>query len=380
MTGALETLADFMDTALPGLGVSGIDCVVWQDHKEIFRHTAGYGDVEAKTPVARDALYNIYSASKVITCVAAMQMVERGALLLTQPLSAYLPEFEHMQVKRGTFCVAPAQRAIRVVDLFTMSAGVSYELDTPEMRRLTAETGGDFSTRDFVGALAREPLLFEPGEGWNYSYCHDILAAVIEVVSGLPFGEYLQRNIFLPLGMEDAGFSVPEGKRARLAPQYEYDPATLGLRRISRDCRGAAGRRHESGGGGLIMGSGDYMRFADALACGGVGKSGARILSEAALRLMSANHLAGGALEDFRGMVPNPGIGYGLGVATVTNPVAAYSLVPAGCYYWGGMGGVQNLFDPVNRLSYFVAQHTINSPKERLSPYMWNILYSGLTG
>lgn len=380
MTSAFKNLARFMDTALPDLGVSGIDCVVWQDHHEIFRHTAGYGDVEAKSPVARDALYNIYSATKVITCVAAMQLVERGELLLTQPLAAYLPEFEHMQVKRGTFSITPAQKAIRVVDLFTMSAGVSYELDTPEMRKLIADTRGDFSTRDFVRALSREPLLFEPGESWNYSYCHDILGAVIEVVSGLSFGEYLQKNIFEPLGMEDAGFSVPEEKRARLAPQYEYNPATLTLTRISSDCRGAAGKRHQSGGGGLIMGAGDYMLFADALSCGGVGKSGARILSESALRLMSTNHLTGGVIESFRSMVPNPGIGYGLGVATITDPVAACSLVPAGSYYWGGIGGVQNLFDPVNRLSYFVAQHTMNSPKERLSPYMWNILYSGLSG
>ncbi|HWS42718.1 MAG TPA: serine hydrolase domain-containing protein [Pseudoflavonifractor sp.] len=380
MANGFENLARFMNTALRELGLSGIDCIVWQDHRELFRHTAGYGDMEAKVPVAQDALYNIYSASKVITCVAAMQLVERGELLLTQPLSAYLPEFEHMQVKRGTFCITPAQRAIRIVDLFTMSAGISYELDTPEMRKLTADTGGDFSTRDFVGALAREPLLFEPGEGWNYSYCHDILGAVIEAVSGLSFGEYLKKNLFEPLEMEDAGFTVPAEKCGRLAPQYEYDSTTGAVARISCDCRGAAGRRHESGGGGLIMTAGDYILFADALACGGVGKSGARILSENSLRLMSRNHLAGDALKDFRAMVSNPGIGYGLGVATFTDPTAACSLVPEGAFYWGGIGGVQNLFDPQNRLSYFVAQHTMNSPKERLNPYMWNILYSSLTG
>lgn len=380
MTGSFETLARFMDTALPTLGVSGIDCVIWQDHHEIFRHTAGYGDMESKTPVAKDALYNIYSATKVITCVAAMQLVERGELLLTQPLAAYLPEFEHMQVKLGTFSIVPAQRAIRVADLFTMTAGISYELDTPEMRKLIADTNKDFSTRDFVRALAREPLLFEPGEGWNYSYCHDILGAVIEAVSGLSFGEYLRKNIFEPLGMKDAGFSVPEEKRARLAPQYEYNPATAALTRITGDCRGAAGKGHQSGGGGLIMGAADYILFADAMACGGVGKSGARILSERALRLMTSDHLSGPTREGFRKMVPNPGVGYGLGVAVITDPTAACSMVPAGSYYWGGIGGVQNLFDPVNRLSYFVAQHTMNSPKERLSPYMWNILYSGLTG
>lgn len=370
-------LEAFMDRAMEGLNVSGIDCIVYQDHQELFRHSAGYSNLEERTPMAPDALYNIYSASKVITCTAALQLVEQGKLLLQDPLSAYLPEFAHMKVKRGTFQLQPAQKEIRIADLFSMTAGISYELDTPAMRALKQRTGGDFSTRDFVGALAEEPLLFEPGESWNYSYCHDILGAVIEVVSGLSFGAYLKANIFDPLGMADTGFSVPEEKLGRLAPQYEYTRATGAVRRITSACQGAAGLRHESGGGGLISTTADYILFADALACGGVGKNGARILSPAAIRLMSSNHLAGPCLDRFH-MMASPGVGYGLGVATIMDPAAAYSFLPKGSFYWGGIGGVQNLIDPENRLSYFVAQHTMNSPKERLNPYMWNTLYAEL--
>lgn len=378
MSNRFENLKHFMDRSISQLGVSGIDCIIYQDHRQIFRHQAGYKDIERKTPVTPGTMYNIYSATKVITCAAAMQLVERGELGLADPLCCYLPEFESMKIKNGTFSIAPAKKKIRIVDLFTMSAGLSYELDTPELRRLTADTGGDFTTRDFVGALAREPLLFEPGEGWNYSYCHDVLGAVIEVVSGMSFGEYLRANIFDPLGMEDAGFFPPEEKRRRLAPQYEYDTEKRSVAKIKSDCLGAAGLRHESGGGGLIMTAEDYVLFADALACGGVGKSGARILSENTIRLMSRNQLKGKCLEDFRKMVPTDGVGYGLGVAMITDSAAALSLAPEGAFYWGGMGGVQNLIDPLNKISYFVAQHTINSPKELMNPNMLSILYSGV--
>ncbi|MGO8694380.1 MAG: serine hydrolase domain-containing protein [Rectinemataceae bacterium] len=366
-----------MDT-IPRLGVSGIDCIVYKDHREIFRYAAGYSDIENRLPVSDDALYNIYSATKIITCTAAMQLLERGKLLLTDPLHAYLPEFKDVKVKYGAFVIGAAKRQIRILDLFTMTAGLSYELDTPEMRKLIAETGGDFSTRDFVKALAKEPLLFEPGEGWNYGYCHDVLGAVIEVVAGMPFGEYLRKNVFDPLGMGDTGFPIPEEMRGRIAPQYEYDNDARSVSRISTDCLGAAGLRHESGGGGLISSTEDYILFADALACGGVGASGERIIAENTINLMRRNQLKGQCLEDFKRMVLSDGVGYGLGTAVITDSTAACRLVPEGSFYWGGLGGVQDLIDPANRLSYFVAQHTIRSPKRLIEPYMLNILYSSI--
>ncbi|WP_251551210.1 serine hydrolase domain-containing protein [Neobacillus muris] len=372
-----EDLKHFMDT-VNELGVSGIDCIVYQDHNMIFRHAAGYSDIENRIPMQPNALYNIYSATKIITCVAAMQLVEKGKLLLNDPLYFYLPEFKDMKVKSGTFVIKPAKQHIRVVDLFTMCAGLSYELDTPEMRKLIAETSRDFNTRDFVKALAKEPLLFEPGEGWNYSYCHDVLGAVVEAVSGMSFGEYLKKNIFDPLGMEDSGFSVPEEKRGRIAPQYQYSYETESVVRVSSDCIGAAGLRHESGGGGLITTAEDYILFADALACGGIGKNGSKIISENAINLMRRNQLKGKCLSDYREMVVSEGIGYGLGVSVVMDAAAAFRLVPENSFSWGGLGGVQVFIDPANKLSYFVAQHTLYSPKHLIEPKMLNILYSSI--
>lgn len=375
MTHTYQDLAHFMDT-VPRFGVSGIDCVLYRNHREVFRHQSGFSNLEDKLPMVPDALYNLYSASKIVTCAAALQLVERGLMLLSDPLHAYLPEYEHMSVKYGTFATSPAKKQIRIIDLFTMSAGLSYELDTPHMRALIKDTGKDFSTRDFVKALAKEPLLFEPGEGWNYSYCHDVLGAVIEIVSGLRFGEYLKKNVFDPLGMADTGFSVPEDKKARLAPQYYYDRETASVSRITSDCLGAAGLRHESGGGGLISTTEDYILFADALACGGVGKSGARILSPAMINLMRKNQLDEKRLVGYRAMGMPPGAGYGLGVSVVTDAALAATMTPESVFAWGGIGGVQALINPGNQTSYFVAQHTFAAPVEKYKPHMWNIYHA----
>jgi len=374
-----DALKNFMDKRFEELGLPGIDCIIYQDHKEIFRHQAGFSDIEEKTLIAPNTLYNIYSATKVIVCVAGMQLVEKGQMLLSDPLYKYLPEFEKMQVKYGTFVATPAKKHIKVRDLFMMTAGLSYDLDMPQVRKLREETNGDFNSRQFVRALAKEPLLFEPGEGWNYSYCHDVLGALIEVISDQSLEEYLQENIFKPLGMKDTHFFLPEEKKKRLAPQYQYDANSKSAIRITDDCLARAGSRHESGGGGLIMSLEDYILFADALACGGIGKSGKKIISQRSIDLMRANHLEGKAMEDYRRMVSAKGTGYGLGVSTVFNSAASFTLVPEGAFKWGGLAGAQNLIDPTNRLSVYVAQHLVFSPKKYHIEQMKNIIYAAIT-
>jgi len=371
-----------MDTLIEKLGLPGIDCVVYQDHKEIFRYQAGYADLEAKVPPATDALYNIYSGTKMITCTAAMQLVEQGRLHLLDPVSKYLPEFAEAQVKYGSFMVLPAKKHVRILDLFCMTVGLTYDLDTPGMRKFMEDTGGDFDCRDFVRALAKEPQLFEPGEGWSYSYAHDILGVVIETISGMSLGEYFEKHIFAPLGMKDTCFTVSEEKRDRLAPQYMYDLANGTVERIKTDCIGRLGTRHESGGAGLISSTEDYILFADALACGGVGANGTQIISKRSIDLMRTNRLSGKYLEEFMtigaAVGSAAGIGYGLGVGVFYDSVAACTLVPQGTFYWGGIGGVQNLVDVENRVSYYVSMHSVRNPTALIRPYMLNTLYGSI--
>ncbi|MCL2217104.1 MAG: beta-lactamase family protein [Defluviitaleaceae bacterium] len=377
MSDKFSRLREYMDETMEKTGLPGIDCIIYQDHKEIFRHAAGYMDIENKIPPAPGALYNIYSATKVITCVAAMQLVEQGRLLLIDPVHKYLPEFEHMQVKYGTWALKPAASPILVVDLFRMTAGISYDADTPHLKKLKDDTNGVYTTREFVQALAKEPLMFNPGQGYNYGFCHEVIGAIIEVVSGKSFGEYLKENIFDPLGMKDSGFIVPEEKKSRIAPQYYYNEATNTVTKI--DIKSLAANnsdKYESGGGGLIMPAEDYILFGDALACGGVGANGARIISKNSISLMAKNQLKGKPLEDFINSGSIEGYGYGLGFGVVYDQAAALSLRPEGVFSWGGIGGVQNVIDPINRLSYYVSRHLVLGPKDGVGPYMLNILYS----
>jgi len=377
MASNFDDLKIFMDSAIEKHGLSGIDCIIHQDYKEIFRHTSGFADMEEKTPIAPGSIYNVYSATKVITCVAAMQLLEKGQMLLTDPLYAYLPEYKDMLVKHGSLYILPAKKHIKVFDLFAMTSGISYERDTPAFKKLNEETGGDFSSREFMKAYAEVPLEHEPGEGWNYGYSHDVLSVLIEVISGMTFGEYLKKNIFEPLGMKDSDFYLPDEKRARRIPQYAYNPTDGSVVRTSDECLGQAGKRHESGGGGLIMASEDYMLFADVIANGGISANGERIISHESIGLMSENHLSGKQLEDYRKIMP-AGNGYGLGVNVVMDPKANKTLVPAGTFGWGGAGGVQCSFNQKYRLSYYVAQHLFLSPKHLLQPHMMNIVYANL--
>lgn len=374
----MEQMRRFMDEAVQRLGIPGIDCIIYQNHEEVFRHAAGDSEPETGTPVKKDALYNIYSATKPITCVSALQLVEKGELLLEDPLYAYLPEYKDMWVKLNAFRTVPARKHILISDLFSMQAGFGYDYNVDSLLRLREETDLDFSTRDFARALAEEPLMFEPGEDWNYSFCHDVLAAVVEVVTGKTISAYMKEHIFDSLGMKDTGFTVPAEKTHRIAPQYHYDVRTGDITRIGSSCHAPFGTRQESGGGGLVSTTEDYTLFADALACGGVGKSGARILSPNTIKLMHTNRLHGKSLESYYNMKP-AGMGYGLGVANFDDPAAACAIVPKDSFYWGGIGGVQNLFDPVNKLSYVVTQHLVSGPKWKLNTPMWNILYADPT-
>ena len=369
-------LNEFLDEAVPRVGTSGIDCVIYQNHCQVYRHASGYMDVKNQIPVAPNALYNIYSATKIMTSVALMQLLEKGKLQLREPLELYLPEFSNMKVKYGTFTLLPAANKIRIIDLLKMTSGISYDSDSPSIRELLqTHPRASVTNALFVKAISREPLQFEPGTHWQYGYNCEILGRLIEVISGETLGNYMKKNIFEPLGMTDTGFYVPEEKKKRIAPQYVYDPSTHGLSQISSETWSVLG---ESGGGGIITTVDDYITFADAIACGGVGKTKNRILSENSIKLMGENQLNETCLEDFHKVKPDMGIGWGLGMSVIFDPSAALTLAPAHSLSWGGLGGCMNQIDPVNKLSLFVAMHAISAPKDKFLPNILNILYSHL--
>lgn len=375
-----QKLTAFLDT-LPGLGIPGGECIVQAGYETVYRHRVGYADREKQIPLAGKERFFLYSCSKLITCTAAMQLFEKGAFLLTDPLYEYLPEYRHMTVRtargNGEERLRPAGNPITVGDLFAMTAGFDYDLTAPEIAAVQEKTEGRAPTREVVRALAARPLCYEPGERWQYSLGHDVLGGLIEVISGRPFGQYLQNEIFDPLEMSGSGFPTRPGIMEGMMAQYRRNEETGEAVRIPLENEYIFGTEYESGGAGLISCVDDYARFAAALANGGTGANGARILGRHTIDLMRENRLSQRQRMDFD-WVRFRGYGYGLGVRTMVDRAEGGAPSPKGEFGWAGAGGAYVLIDPANSLSMFYAQHMRKNLEEYVHPRLRNILYACL--
>ena len=257
-----EKLTEYLDSLKEGYGVPGLDCQVMKDHQVLYRHSAGTSDFLGKRPVTGRELNDLYSGTKVVTMAAVLQLVEQGRLRLDDELCQYLPEFEHMMVSdvyplvgengfpawpdENTPC-HPARNKLYIHDLMSMTAGFSYDLDAAPIKAVLAENPLA-TTREVVAAMAKMPLLFEPGTHWSYGLGHDVLAAVIEVVTGESFGEYLRKHIFQPLGIADATLYFPPEGRKRQFAQFAVDFQTQRVVKAGTDNRFRLSPLYESGG------------------------------------------------------------------------------------------------------------------------------------
>ena len=332
--------------------VPGCDVIVYHEGKPVYRYIAG--------DTKENALYNLYSCSKPITATAAMQLVEQGRLGLDDPVSKYIPAYaDAFVIEDGEKVVVGDTMTVR--HLFTMSAGLTYNMNTPAIRAVR-EQNPNATTRQMVEAFVAEPLAFRPGDKFNYSLCHDVLAAVVEAASGESFGDYLQKHIFAPLGMTDIGFSPSKEQTERIADQYRVDgntkeiiptDKTVGVFRLSR--------RYESGGAGLFASAEDYGRFAAAMSLGGVSADGVRILQPETVAMMQTPQLGEYVRNDAFGCAAGPGYGYGLGVRTLVNKNEGQRS-SIGEFGWDGAAGSYILMDPAARVAIVYTQHVHNWP------------------
>ena len=379
----MQRIAEFLDGLVAAGKVPGCDCVVYRDHEQVFRHMAGTSDFDRTVPVCENDLYRCYSITKVMTATAAMQLVEQGLLDPLAPVSDYLPEYAHLTVKKDGKLV-PAEEVLRVWHLFSMTGGMNYDFDAEEIQSCVRASGGLANTRELVAAMAKMPLDFEPGERYQYSLCHDVLGAVIEVISGLTLEEYFQKHIIQPLGMKNTTMLPSEDQLAHLAFLYDLDPETKTLKpydpRILND---RLSPNYLAGGTGLYSCPGDYILLADALACGGVGRNGARILKEATVKRMQQNLLGAAQLKSFRtgeaaeGRFEPYGYGYGVRVRMIPSPAGC----PVGEFGWSGAAGSYLLIDPINRLSFFYTMHVRRTRASwEIAPVIQETIYKSLNG
>lgn len=363
-------LTEFIDSLKDTYGIPAADCAITKDHEVVYRHMTGYSDYENTKPLTDRTIFRLFSATKLVTVTAVLQQIERGNLHLYDEVRKYLPEYNTMLVSddfkfefpirwpKSTDKCHYAHNAIRIIDLLSMTAGLSYDTDSYEEREIREKSGNQASTREVVAALARMPLVYEPGTRYSYGLCHDVLAAVIEVVTGQRYSEYLKENVFEPLGIRDMYFHWDKDPEIsnRICALYRGEFGSDVIR--PDDGEMTAGfkitENYESGGAGLAGTVSDYSRLVDALCNGGVGANGNRILKEETVRMLSVPYTTGQMSKDFNA-TGNKGYLYGLGVRVLVDKNASKS--PVGEFGWDGAAGAYMLVDPVNHISIFYAQH-----------------------
>lgn len=347
--------------------VAGIVTLVARDGKIVDVHAVGLQDIDKNVAMKTDSIFRIASMSKPITSVAIMMLYEEGKLLLTDPVSKFIPAFKSSRVLEGTDASAApvaARRAITIRDLLTHRSGITYGFLNGGLvgggYRKNGVTDGLTTTtmtiEEGINTLAAEPLVTQPGAAFNYSLSTDVLGRVVEVASGQPFDVFLRERIFKPLKMIDTGFVVPEAKWSRFVTVYSpdgkggirpmNDPESFGNTNMSPWASYKEGKTYFSGGAGLASTASDYARFGNMLVNGG-SLDGVRLLSPKTVELMTSSHTAD---------LPHPigfiggGKDWGLGWQVVTDLGATQTLGSEGMYGWSGIYGTNFWVDPKEKL------------------------------
>ena len=378
----LEKLTQLMNAKVEdGTMVGGMG-VIARNGKIIYSQTYGQADREAGKAMTDDAIYRIYSMTKPITGVALMMLYEEGKFRLNDPIAMYIPEMANLQVALSTAgtgivsdgttsttigsgdesLVGQTRKPTRqptIRDLMTHTAGLTYGVfGNTEVDQAYRKAGllGDMDLKEFVTALGKLPLQYDPGSQWHYSVSVDVQGYLVEVLSGMKFSEFLQQRIFGPLDMKDTAFKVNEGNKDRLTQLYKpkgvtadnyFSPATGSGLEVADAFISAGyiyGGKFESGGGGLIATARDYLRFSQMMLNGGE-LDGVRILSPKTVDLMTTNHIGDMGLGFGR-----KGVGFGLDFAVVLNPGEVGEVSSAGEYNWDGAAGTRFWIDPQEQL------------------------------
>ena len=396
--GRLERITDHIERNYiePGKIAGCQVSVARHGHLAYFR-SFGLMDRERNRPTRDDTIYRIYSMTKPITSVALMTLYEQGHFQLNDPVSRFVPSWKDHRVwtagEGDTMSTEPAHRPVSFRDVLTHMAGFTYGGGLPGVgvqhpidhiyRGLKVRSfGSQDSMQVFLDKLGQVPLRYQPGTAWMYSLATDVCGALVEIISGKPFAEYLQETIFEPLGMKDTAFFVPPEKQDRFAANYQRMPdKTLKLIDDPETSHYLADPGFKSGGGGLVGTSADYLRFCEMLRRGGE-LDGQRVIGPRTLELMHMNHLPGGqdltqvALGTFS-ETANEGVGFGLGFASTQGQVQTGTL-GAGDYYWGGAASTIFWVDPKEDLCVVFMTQLMPSGTFNFRGQLKSIVYSSI--
>ena len=412
-----QKITNHFNTYVKNGSLPNVSILIKKDNKEIYRHANGYADLENKISINQKSVYRIYSMSKPVTGVAIMQLVENGKLRLNDKVSKYIPAFKDTKVINLDFqdYVVKPKREITIRDLLTHTSGLTYSWagETPVHNiyrkynirpyyfgALDSEISKfPGNTCQFAAAAASAPLLHDPGEKWSYGINMDVLGCVVEVISGMTFADYLQKNIFKPLGLKSIGFSVNPKDKGSFTTLYTSGlfsrdgevvaPSGLNTAELmfSKDLRSIDSFNKSpylestsslyDGGSGLVSNIDDYSKFAEMLLNGGI-LDGVRVLSEASVNLMSRNHLSNEILSDGASFGID-GVGFGLTMAVLMDAGISGTYSTDGEFSWGGAASTIFWVDKKNSITATLMTQYMPSDKYPLREELKTLLYSGLS-
>ena len=367
--------------------VAGMVNLVMRNGKVVHYQAHGSKGATDDRSLEKDDLFRIYSMTKPITAVAAMQLYEQGKFQLSDPVAKFVPELKDVKVLNANGQLEDQDAPMTMHQLLTHTTGLSYgfaaQVDLVDQAYMRADIWAAKDLDEFAQRVAKLPLKFQPGREYHYSIAVDITGLVVQRLSGQPFDEYLRENIFKPLGMQDTFFEVPENKMSRFLPNHVINPQTGALMDVAKvpadnplaiffkPRPNVAMNDYESvglfsGGGGLVSTAMDYARFAEMMRNGG-SLGGTRILSPKTVDYMAQNHLKpsmrmGGIGEQPTTDGNTSGVGFGLGFGVITNPAYTGVIGSAGEFNWGGAAGTVFWIDPVEEIVVVSMIQLMSSP------------------
>lgn len=378
----LRRIAPMVQRHIDDKDFAGAVTVVARKGKVVHFETHGMADVEEKKAMNRDTLFVLASMTKPVTAVSILMLLEEGKLVLSDPISKFIPEFKNAHVAvwnlpndsaGAGLHLVPAAREITIQDLLTHTSGLADGFNGPAgeyVRRANLPATGTLDER--VKRLARLPLNFQPGTQWEYSpgTAFDTLGRVVEILSGMTLEQFFQTRIFDPLGMKDTFFTLPENRVADLAVAY-----TRGEKGLVRPERVRVAREYFSGAGGLIGSTADYLQFCQMLLNGGQ-LNGVRLLSRKTIELMTSDAIGTLDLRNYPGDQVLKGYGFGLGVRVRRNTGDNGWMGSAGDFGWAGALGTYFWIDPKEQLIGIVMISTRNT---RLRMEYPNLVYQAVS-
>jgi CubicO group peptidase (beta-lactamase class C family) len=384
----LAKITEFFKNEVATGKIAGADVLVQQHGKPVYHETFGVQDVVSKAPITDNTIFRLSSLTKVITSVVAMQLIQDGKFKLDDPVSKYIPSYANMKVgveKKAedgskTLELVPLTRPITILDLMRHTSGITYGFYGDSLVRKAYAAAniyaGDFDLAEFAERIARLPLHNQPGALWQYGHSTDVLARIMEIVSGKSLFEIEKEKLLDPLGMNNTGFFVTEPVRLQLLAQPLPNDSNF---RVGREYRTEVRQKWESASGGMVSTMADFSRFAQMLLNGG-SFEGKTYLSPKTFELMASDQIGkGSGVERDHFYFPGDGFGMGLGLAVRTDPGNAKPPPPGslGELKWDGAAGCYMVVDRKQDLFFVVLEQT-PTERQRVQRTLKQLVYEAL--